>query len=184
LTNCIVGIDYSLSSPAITVIKNEEAYFYFMISSDKKYPMQSSNQAFHLIPTIKKKLFDNNLERYHYLSTWAINILKGYSVERISIEDFSFGSSGSSILNIAENAGILKYRIQYELGQIISLVSPKTIKKFATGSGNANKEQMEICFEEMTSLGLRTLLTQTAKQFNPSSDIIDSWFLCQYTKEQ
>jgi Holliday junction resolvasome RuvABC endonuclease subunit len=176
----IAGIDYSLSSPAITLGFNSKIHCFFFVNNQKKIPSQLSFGQFELHPTIKKTFEGNQLERYKYLSSWTVEIFDEYKIETAYIEDYSFGSSGSSVLNIAENCGIMKYRLQSSLGVEINLVSPKSIKKFASGSGNANKEQMETNFIQETQFNIRDVLNQTTKQMNPSSDIIDSYFIYRY----
>ena len=57
---------------------------------------------------------------------------------------------------------------------------PTVIKKFATGKGNANKEQMYDAFvgELLTPTDLKERLTPKAKKvINPISDIVDSYFI-------
>ena len=57
---------------------------------------------------------------------------------------------------------------------------PTVIKKFATGKGNANKEQMYEAFvdELLTPTDLKERLTPKAKKvINPISDIVDSYFI-------
>ena len=88
------------------------------------------------------------------------------------------GSSGR-VFNIAENTGILKYRF-WNLGIKYAIVPPTVIKKFATGKGNANKERMQEVFESEHSIRLKEELKQTEKQWNPSSDIIDAYYICKY----
>ena len=57
---------------------------------------------------------------------------------------------------------------------------PTTIKKFATGKGNANKEQMYEAFvnDLLTPTDLKEQLTPKAnKVISPISDIVDSYFI-------
>jgi Holliday junction resolvasome RuvABC endonuclease subunit len=57
---------------------------------------------------------------------------------------------------------------------------PTVIKKFATGKGNANKEQMYEAFvdELLTPTNLKERLTPKAKKvINPISDIVDAYFI-------
>jgi len=59
-------------------------------------------------------------------------------------------------------------------------VPPTVLKKFATGKGNANKELMQEAFMLETGWDIKALLGQTEKQWNPSSDIIDAYYLVRY----
>jgi len=177
----IAGIDYSLSSPAITLFDNEQYHFFFFVRSESKKPdLTKIPFSFNLHATIFEKQFNSYLDKYKYLSDWSIDILKYYNINSVTIEDYSFGSTGSRLFQIAENTSILKYRMMFELGITINNIAPKMVKKLSTGNGNANKEQMELSFIQKTAFDIRTVLHQTTKQMNPSSDIIDSYFIYQY----
>ena len=61
------------------------------------------------------------------------------------------------------------------------LVSPSSIKKFASGKGNANKDLMFSSFLEETSINLQEeLQIKSQKIGNPVSDIVDSYYICKY----
>ena len=61
------------------------------------------------------------------------------------------------------------------------LISPSSIKKFASGKGNANKELMFSSFLEETSINLQEeLQIKSQKIGNPVSDIVDSYYICKY----
>ncbi len=47
------------------------------------------------------------------------------------LEGYSFGSKGK-VFHIAENTGILKYKI-HNMGVPLEVIPPTTVKKFATG---------------------------------------------------
>jgi Holliday junction resolvasome RuvABC endonuclease subunit len=88
------------------------------------------------------------------------------------------GSKGR-VFNIAENTGVLKYRF-WNFQIEFKTIAPTVIKKFATGKGNSNKEQMQLVFEQENSIRLKNELNMTEKQWNPSSDLIDAYYICKY----
>ena len=88
------------------------------------------------------------------------------------------GSTGR-VFNIAENAGLLKHYL-WKSNISYNVVPPTVIKKFATGKGNANKEKLEQAFIEETGINIKEMLNMSDKQWNPSSDIIDSYYICKY----
>ena len=92
------------------------------------------------------------------------------------------GSTGL-VFNIAENAGLLKHYL-WKRKYTYNVVPPTVIKKFATGKGNANKILLQDCFEAETNYYIKKKLSMTDKQMNPSSDIIDSYYICKYGFEQ
>ena len=94
---------------------------------------------------------------------------------QIFIEGYSFGSKGQGLFQIAENCGILKYRL-LENDYGYNTVVPSVIKKGATGKGNADKDMMYEAFLKETKINLKKLLN-TEKVGNPLSDIVDSYYV-------
>ena len=86
----------------------------------------------------------------------------GKNNQLIQIEDYSYGSTGR-VFHIAENLGLLKYKLKMECGWDYTLLPPSVIKKFATDKGNANKELMLEAFEKDTGANLARLFDTTSK---------------------
>lgn len=165
--------------------------FYFF------HKKKCSSNDISLIPSLPyaKEDFLNDDIRFVALAKWVTSKITSYIESfsdasvgsfpencRIGIEGYSMGSRGK-VFNIAENTGILKHVLMNH-GLPYIIFPPTTIKKFATGKGNASKEEMENAWIEETSIDLRKILQQTAKQMNPSSDIIDSYYLCKFMFQQ
>ena len=91
-------------------------------------------------------------------------------------------ASTGRVFNIAENAGLLKHYLWKNKFKY-SMVPPTVIKKFATGKGNANKEKLQEQFVTDTGVNIKQMLNMTEKQWNPSSDIIDSYYIAKYGVE-
>jgi len=123
------------------------------------------------------KEYKTPIHRFSQISDWAFDIIKEtfYSHQKIFIEGYSFGSKGRGIFQIAENCGILKYRLQ-EFGVDYETLVPSVIKKSATGKGNADKDMMYEAFEKETKINLKKIF-DTEKVGNPISDIVDSYFI-------
>ena len=116
-------------------------------------------------------------ERYDFISDWALDILISNGIELVAIEDYSYGSKGK-VFHIAENTGLLKWKI-WNADIEYKLIAPTEIKKFATGKGNANKEKMYESFLQETSRNLQEeLVIKSEKIGNPTSDIVDSYYIC------
>jgi Holliday junction resolvasome RuvABC endonuclease subunit len=174
----IAGIDYSMTSPAICVFDTECPEFTFencklnYLTQLKKYDVQVKNIIGEYFE------YENDMERYDLISSKFIDIVLLNDVERVFIEDYSMGSRGK-VFNIAENTGILKYRLwQFQIP--VEGIAPTVIKKFATGKGNSDKQKMQDAFELECNLKLKHEFNMTEKQWNPSSDIIDSYYICKY----
>jgi len=194
-----IGIDYSLSSPGICVNTSEEEFRYedckfYYLTNTKKYEgtfkekMAFGTSAVEYIGAPHRP-YSSEPERYNNIANWAIDIIKLYGdaktgINRINptiqIEDYSFGSTGR-VFHIAENLGLLKYKLKIECGWDYTLLAPSVIKKFATDKGNANKEIMLSAFQEDTGVNLGELFESSAK--SPISDVVDAYFICKYQEK-
>jgi len=63
------------------------------------------------------------------------------NADLVVIEGYSFGSQGRSVYQIAELGGVVRYHI-YTWALPLVEVAPGTLKRFATGKGNSNKDAM------------------------------------------
>lgn len=171
----LIGVDLSLTSPAVCVFKGVE----FDISSCKFHYLTDKKKYEYtdeLISGERFSLYDNNEQRYHNISEWIMAIVKSSGASHVFIEDYSFASTGR-VFNIAENAGLLKHKLWRE-NIPFTTIPPTVIKKYATGKGNATKETLQDAFIKLTNVNVKARLDMTDKQWNPSSDIIDSFYIC------
>lgn len=74
--------------------------------------------------------------------SWAMH------AHQVIIEEYSFGSMSSSTDLIHELGGVIKYHLR-KLGQAPVEISPKSVKKFIAGNGNADKDVMLACVQKM-----------------------------------
>lgn len=173
------GIDYSLCGPAICVYVSE--------GNETKFSFNNCN--FYFLTKTKKyaTLFGNNIhgerlidwnhdcERYRSIADWACEKVMGSNI--IGLEGYSMGSKGK-VFNIAENTGVLKYKL-WEEAYPIEIFAPTEVKKFATGKGNADKKAMHTCFQKDTGINLNTMISpDKGKITSPVSDIVDSYYIC------
>jgi Holliday junction resolvasome RuvABC endonuclease subunit len=170
----IVGIDYSLTSPAVC-INNDGEYMFYYLTNKKKYIGQMAKN----IIGYEHQEYDTPIKRFSQISDWAINTFNRLSYDlknlKVFIEGYSFGSKGQAVFQIAENCGILKYRLQ-QLNINYDTVVPSVVKKGATGKGNADKDMMYESFVKETKIDLKKIF-DTEKVGNPVSDIADSYFI-------
>ena len=173
-TKTIVGIDYSLTSPAVC-INNDGEYMFYYLTNKKKYIGQMVKN----IIGFEHQEYDTPIKRFSQISDWAINTFNRLSYDltnlKVYIEGYSFGSKGQAVFQIAENCGILKYRLQ-QLNINYDTVVPSVVKKGATGKGNADKDMMYESFVKETKIDLKKIF-DTDKVGNPVSDIADSYFI-------
>ena len=178
----VAGIDYSLNSPAICVWKQDDRLFNFD-SCDVYYLENTSRSSTHGILNLHGELYpkwETEEQRHDLLSDWAMSIISGCQV---FIEGYAFATSGKShVRSVAENSGLLKHKM-YKAKQTFTSIPPSVIKKYATGKGNANKDLMYDAFSEesTTPSGLqKTLKPKSNKLSNPTTDIVDSYWICKY----
>lgn len=169
----VVGIDYSITSPCVCIgdrdnFSLDTCQFYFL-TDHKKLDIDVDN--------IRGDLHrDHNCEeqRYGNITAWVMGLLE--EDDKVYMEGYSMGSTGR-VFNIAENCGLLKHYL-WKWKYDFTVIPPTVIKKFATGKGNANKQLLQECFIKETGYDVKAKLNLTEKQWNPSSDIIDAYYIC------
>ena len=168
-TKTIIGIDYCLTSPAVCV-NDGKLKFYYLTTKKKWLGKQSKD-----IIGYEHKEWTDPIERFTYISDFVFDIIFTANNPKIFIEGYSFGSKGQGLFQIAENCGILKYRL-LEKGYGYNTIVPSVVKKGATGKGNADKDMMYEAFLKETKIDLKKIF-DTEKVGNPISDIADSYFI-------
>ena len=173
----IVGIDYSLNSPAICIAGDDfdfnKCSFHFLTSKKKHIGKFGKN-----IFGYEIKDYKTPIERFTNISTWALDIIHKHKTDtaKVFIEGYSFGSKGQAVFQIAENCGILKYRLQLSPSILYDTVVPSVVKKFASGKGNADKQLMYDSFIKHTKQDLLKMFDM-GKLNNPVTDIVDSYYI-------
>ena len=168
-TKITIGIDYSLTSPAVCLDNGNLMFFY--LTNKKKWTGQMSED----IIGYEHKEWTDPIQRFTYISDFVFDIIGSLVNPQIFIEGYSFGSKGQGLFQIAENCGILKYRL-LQKGYSYNTVVPSVVKKGATGKGNADKDMMYEAFIKETNIDLKQIF-DTEKVGNPISDIADSYFI-------
>lgn len=171
----VVGIDYSMSSPSICVHKGKTWSFdnctFHFLTTKKKYTLKTQN--FH---GEHHDSFLTQEERFSNIASWAKS--KVPIGAKVGIEGYAYASKGV-VFDIGENTGLLKHFLWKEKTQF-SVYSPPTIKKFATGKGNANKIAMNEAFVKEVDLHLDSHFGCRVGD-SPISDIVDSYYIAKYT---
>lgn len=164
-----------MTSPAVCISGWDSSDFkdckIYYLTDNKKYDIDFDNICGDLHVD-----YNTNEQRYYNITQWVLSLLR--PDDKVYLEGYSLGSTGM-VFNIAENAGLLKHYL-WKSKYDFYVVAPTVIKKFATGKGNANKELLQQVFEQQNNYSIKQKLEMTEKQWNPSSDIIDSYFICKY----
>lgn len=189
-----IGIDYSMTSPAMAMYEGDPEKFSwtavtFHVRTDSLVLSSSQKQYWcHLWPV---ENYETTAQRFNQISDWAMSRIKleCYPVwlgtnklqrsVNIGIEDYALGARGK-VFEIAENTGFLKCKL-YNEKLPFKLFAPTTIKKFATGKGNADKIKMYEAWMKETNYDIQKILTPNRTKIgSPISDIVDSYFILKY----
>lgn len=182
----MIAIDFSMNSAGVIIGNSDNPAECKMMCFRQRKRDESlvKNIKIYEYPIDPK----NNEERYFEVANNIMEFIAKNNInnKEVYIEDYSFGSTGS-VFNIAEATATLKHMLWMD-GFNITKISPKSIKKFATGSGNATKGDMFSTFVDKTGYDFNTVFygpTKVIKKGDenipaPFSDLIDAYFLLQY----
>ena len=157
-----IGIDFSLTSPAICVYKNGEySFISFFNDGGKDWRKSKSksyryhNELYDIIDIIPytRKIDDSNYRNEQktkmsdalMIVNLIIDKLKSVIDDEviIGLEGFSYGSISSSTLDLAMYNSFLRMKLIENFGSdVLNIISPTEGKKMLFGKGNAKKEDM------------------------------------------
>ena len=187
-----IGIDYSITSPAICTYYGDKQNFDVRMCNFFYYnKIKITTPVEFIHQTTPQENYKTSIQRFSNTSHWAIRCIDitkqayDYPETIILIEDYSFGSKGK-VFELAENCGILKYMLECE-NYTYNKIAPTTLKKYATSSGRSTKEDMYKSFFEESNFKLKEQFQKSkrisTKISSPVSDLVDSYFLCKYSIE-
>jgi len=181
----LVGIDFSINSPAFCCFK-DGVYTWGSVTRSER-SMES------LIKNTKKPYFLNIVDEL-----WdSVKRIMGDSNFSVAMEGLSFSSNGNALIDISMATSLLRERIIKDIGvNSFYVFSPTSIKKFAL-KGNAKKDELyeALCNfkEDETNLDVFTKMlahnkeewVTKAKQVNkPIDDIVDATWINLYLKKE
>jgi hypothetical protein len=185
-----VGIDYSVTSPAIVVIKSDGKVHAYAYGKKKQQGVHVAGDFTFTISPYPTN-YRTYMDRYKILANETlISLYKAIISEgtdlcsKVRLEGYSYASTGK-VFNLAENMAVLKYtlsisNIEYDI------IAPTKVKKYATDKGNANKTIMYNSFVEKTGIVLKDVLNDGSRGDNvgsPVSDIVDAYFIAMSIKD-
>jgi Holliday junction resolvasome RuvABC endonuclease subunit len=183
----IAGIDYSMNGPSICVHTSDSSkkeqfsidncQFYFVT------PMQKYSNSYlgGMINGVLQPAYDHDVERFVNTATFFTDLVESFGIQWIGLEDYAFNAKGR-VFHLGENCGTLKSMLYEHHGLVPHVFAPSAIKKFATGSGTADKDTMYEAFYRETGMDLRSIISgyNKTKIDSPISDIVDSYYVCKY----
>lgn len=157
-----VGIDFSLTSPAICVYKNGEYSFISFFNDGGKDWKKSKSKIYRyhndlceiieIIP-YTRKIDDSNYRNEQKTKMADAHMITNLIIEKlktiidddviIGLEGFSYGSISSSTLDLAMYNSFLRMKLIEVFGSdCLNIISPTEGKKILFGKGNAKKDDM------------------------------------------
>lgn len=176
-----LAADWSMSAPSFATYDTNDGEFSFL-NSDHYY-LTTTKKHVHKIENLRVygdlvPDYSSNEERWDLLSD-AVDFVIDKSdkpIDYFAIEGYAFGSSASSVHQIAENAAVLKHKI-YKREIAIEVINPSTVKKWYSGKGNAKKDELYKVFVEKENIKLRDYFDLPETQWEPLAGIVDSWII-------
>ena len=157
-----IGIDFSLTSPAICVYKNGEYNFISFFNDDGKDWKKSKSKTYRyhneLCDIIEIIPYTRNIDDCNYRNEQKTKMADALMIVNliidklksiidddviIGLEGFSYGSISSSTLDLAMYNSFLRMKLIENFGSdVLNIVSPTEGKKVLFGKGNAKKDDM------------------------------------------
>lgn len=173
----ILGIDYSYTCPAVCY-STPTAWSWFVNYRKPGKPYPPLDRVHWSRSTARTEV-----DRYLELASWVVDIITQTQPTAIVLEDYAFAANGR-ITQLSENVGVLKALCQmHHPTYPIYVVAPTTMKKFATGRGNATKDDIwAACVRRhpwMKSWA-RKCHPKATRIGSPVADMADAYFLAAY----
>ena len=190
-----IGIDFSINSTAVTIIKDESIHLFSFVPNYRSElsAFKIHKQITDLVTIVSYEKAANTkdplkdqaikLENADNLSNIIIETIKPYVIENpeIRIEGFSFASKGNSFIDLITYNTFLKVKLIQNWGHCISVIPPKSLKKMYTNNGNASKCDMIRAYIEKSDSAFRNKLVELNLNVEgefvvpkPVDDLVDS----------
>lgn len=155
---------------------------------------QEKNPEFPLTVKIQackalEKMEENRMKRYERVTADILQILQRHAVQKIYIEGYAFNANpqaSDSISILYELGGIVRQAL-YQQNIVFVEIAPKRIKKFFTGSGQADKPHMLRQFQKMNIIrNFLTIMmfdiTKKNKDVKPIQDMVDAFAILHFAR--
>jgi hypothetical protein len=157
-----IGIDFSLTSPAICVYKNGEYRFISFFNDGGKDWMKSKSKSYRYHNELKEIIeiipYTRKIDGSDYRNEQKTKMADALMIVNliieklktiidddviIGLEGFSYGSISASTLDLAMYNSFLRMKLIEIFGSdCLNIVSPTEGKKMLFGKGNAKKDDM------------------------------------------
>lgn len=153
----ILGIDQSYTSTGVVIFSD--------INKIEKVMIISSNKK------------DDVFKRSWDIANTICDIAVLEKIDKIGIEGLAFGMRGDATRDLAGLQFMIVNLLQFTKGFKVSILPPTTIKKFATGSGRAKKDEMYDSLEDEVK---DIFKANGFKKSKGLYDVTDAYFIAKY----
>ena len=197
-----IGIDYSLISPAVTILK-DDGYKFISFFDDygkdwktgksKKFRYHRELSNFMEVIPYTRLINQDNYRTEQITKMRAAKTISELIVQKlieeigdekdvtIGLEGFSYGSISSSVLDLAMYNSFLRFKLIETFGEEnLIIISPTEGKKSLYGKGNANKDEMiesfisnRLCDEKLVETNLWKYCSENELDFKNIKPIDD-----------
>jgi len=159
VSEIILGCDLSLTSPAVVALRREggEATLDGIYCAAHRVSDVKAHGAWRFVPEPKKlptKREEYRLQRVRFLLSRLISVVQKHQPSHVAIEDYAMMGKGAGFYP-AELIGAFKLWL-FQNNTPLRLYDPQAIKMFATGRGNADKDDMKAAVNERWSIGVES----------------------------
>jgi hypothetical protein len=200
----LIGIDYSINSPAVTTLGEDIKFYSFPRINSVKGPIIEALSAADVklveVPEEPKNSTNEKVAEFerHYFqdSITQTAVISDNLVADpgsvVAFEGFSFGSKGNRLAQISGYQYMLRWRLHSEHSMPVEnlwIFSPMTVKATA-GKGNFKKEQMidafiasedpilqKTAFWQVMKNTPEVFQNKSGKWHKPIDDIVDSYWV-------
>lgn len=151
----IFGIDQSYTSTGVVVTNNKKIIYHTLIHTNQNQDM---------------------FDRANVLADNICELYTEYQPQLINIEGLAFGIRGNATRNLAGLQYVIICNIRKMQGNT-NIITPKSLKKFATGSGKANKQDM---YNALPNDVENYLINTGIKKTKGLYDLVDAYWLSVY----
>uniref|UniRef100_A0AAU8HZB8 RuvC-like Holliday junction resolvase n=1 Tax=Rhizobium phage IG49 TaxID=3129228 RepID=A0AAU8HZB8_9CAUD len=177
----MIGFDYSMSSPAMCVTHKGTFEIHFVTAKKKFKDFFAEQSGFRVYGHYydHKKEGHEDIQRFGTIAGKFLEILRHHHFDTDPVglayfEAYAFGAKGM-LANIGECTGIMKHEL-VKMGFRIETISPTSVKKYASGAGNAKKEDMAEAFKNQNGFYIHDLLGCKIGD-SPASDVVDAYYV-------
>jgi Holliday junction resolvasome RuvABC endonuclease subunit len=182
----LVGIDYSLNSPAVCIETLKEGKpFYNFITVQKKD--NKCNRKLNMLNDVQVIVLEkDNASEFDFIDKQTDTIIQ--CIEQImnlhkdkeliiGIEDYIYYSQQSSLIDIVQATTVLKYKIIKKWGEgTLNKYSPTHVKKTFAENGKASKDDMLFAYNRMKLTNpFAEWCHKLSKSHKPEEDCIDAF---------